>query len=497
MKNTIRQIAAVIATAILMVGMEAFAQGVWGSDNSPYEHAFPGEVIIRFQVLPRPGGATNQNTYQALPGSMEIFCGCSRQYRGETPWCHTCQAQEFAAIFSEPGWVMHIVDYGPGVLADTIMINYMVWFPGSNSNTYPAVKVTAQAIGGKYGNIGPVTNIVYIPENVNSVGFSPYLRTAQYSNDPNVELNVKWWTGPIVGPMPYPPPPVPWPKPRLGGLMLAPGDGGEDSPGLAIVTLTGVTNGDNYVLSRSTNLLSGWTDLATNSGGYSNIMSMVVNLPDDSKVNLFKARHLSSGTMSSNIVGAIAQTIESGYQSIANPLDNGDNSISNLFVMDSIFSAAPGSVFMPWTGSSFGANECDLWDWTWQDPTYQFPPGKGALFNNPGDPWVHFWYGEVVSSYSNSIPTGYSMLGATVPVSGYAQTDIGFTNAVGGDVISLFDGSTQIPCPKDLYDETWSLQSGTPFTCDPDKGPVIPLGAGFLYQNNSGSAFPWVIKFNP
>jgi len=202
-----------------------------------------------------------------------------------------------------------------------------------------------------------------------------------------------------------------------------------------------------------------------------------------------------SNVYSLNVVGYVNVTVPPGYSIIGNPLNAGNNSVSNLFKTATESGAALGATVYTWSGTGFVPNANDQFDGTWQNPTLSLAPGIGFFFNNPNAQFTNTFVGEVnQGALSKSLPTGYSINGSMVPVSGYLQTDLGVTNAVGGDVVYLWANNNFVPCAKDQFDGTWQGLT-PPLSSDPNKGPLINIGQGFFYQNNSGAAISWNRNF--
>jgi hypothetical protein len=202
-----------------------------------------------------------------------------------------------------------------------------------------------------------------------------------------------------------------------------------------------------------------------------------------------------SNVYSLNVVGYVNTRIPTGYSLIGNPLNAGNNTVSNLFNSSVASGAALGATVYTWTGSGLTANANDQFDGTWQNPTLALPVGVGFFINNPNPAFTNTFVGEVnQGALSKSIATGYTVNSSLVPLTGFLQTDLGVTNAAPGDVVYLWTGTGLTACAKDQFDGTWQPLS-PPFTSDANNGPQIGIGTGFFYQNNSGSAITWNRNF--
>jgi len=202
-----------------------------------------------------------------------------------------------------------------------------------------------------------------------------------------------------------------------------------------------------------------------------------------------------SNVYSQNVVGYVNVPVPVGYSLIANPLNAGNNSVSNVFKAAVDGGAAVGSTVYTWTGTSLVPNQNDQFDTTWQNPTLSLPPGLGFFFYNPNARFTNTFVGEVnQGALSKIIPLGYSVHSSLIPLTGYLQTDLGLTNAAPGDTVYLWNGANLVPCAKDLFDFTWQPLP-PPYSCDPVQGPLIPIGTGFFYQGQSGSSISWLRNF--
>jgi hypothetical protein len=202
-----------------------------------------------------------------------------------------------------------------------------------------------------------------------------------------------------------------------------------------------------------------------------------------------------SNVYSLNVVGYVNVPIPVGYSLIGNPLNAGNNTVSNLFNSAVASGAAVGATVYTWTGTGLNANANDQFDGTWQNPALALPPGVGFFINNPNARFTNTFVGEVnQGALSKSVAQGYTVNSSLVPLTGNLQTDLGLTNAVPGDVAYLWSGSGLVACAKDQFDGTWQPLS-PPFSSDANNGPVIQIGTGFFYQNNSGAAISWNRNF--
>lgn len=110
-------------------------------------------------------------------------------------------------------------------------------------------------------------------------------------------------------------------------------------------------------------------------------------------------------TYSVNAVGYVDRDLIAGYNLVANPVNAGDHSISNLFR-----DMPDGSLFVPWEKSlqAFGATNRFVAGVGWVPGTAQLPGGDGAFLWVPGPTRVTFvgepwWYSR---SSCTTFPVG-------------------------------------------------------------------------------------------
>src|SRR5438046_266620 len=92
-----------------------------------------------------------------------------------------------------------------------------------------------------------------------------------------------------------------------------------------------------------------------------------------------------SNVYSLNVVGYVNVTVPAGYSLIANPLNAGNNTVSNLFNATNPL----GATVYTWNGSFFVANQLDEFGGGWANPTLPLAPGVGFFFNNGGAPFTN------------------------------------------------------------------------------------------------------------
>merc|ERR1712162_44593 len=130
----------------------------------------------------------------------------------------------------------------------------------------------------------------------------------------------------------------------------------------------------------------------------------------------------SAQVYSVNAVGYVNKSIPSGFSIVANPLNNGDNKVSD------VFGANPGSLTVYRFGDAgFSINSYDADFEEWDNGNDVINPGEGFFVNNAGDASTVTFVGEVPQGdLSNSLPAGFSIRSSQVPQAGKLQTDLGF-----------------------------------------------------------------------
>jgi len=208
-----------------------------------------------------------------------------------------------------------------------------------------------------------------------------------------------------------------------------------------------------------------------------------------------------SNVYSLNVVGYVNVTLGNGDTLAANPLDAGDNSVSNLFTAALNPTAANGAGFtvFTWNGSFFSANQLDQFGGGWSTPGQQLPPGSGMfVFNGTGAPVTNTFVGNVMQGLlTNALPAGDSLVGSKVPI-GTNVVALGLSASL-GDTIFMWNGSFFVSIHNDEFGGGWN-DPGDSFIgpVDPVNGPTLHIGQGLFYFN-SGNNSPtpsWVINFS-
>lgn len=221
---------------------------------------------------------------------------------------------------------------------------------------------------------------------------------------------------------------------------------------------------------------------------------------------------------SQNIVGYVNIPAIVGYTAMANPLNNGVNSATNLF--DTTSGANDGSIILQWTGTKYSQTVFDSSKATgFTDvasglqtlPPPILAPGTGFLFNNQGASNTYTFTGSVavdgpgtatnvvgVTTNILSAGTVYVLPGSKIPVGGGVSSVLGIKNvggALDGSIVlipnivgGVIRGYTQTVFDSSKATGFTDIASGLQTLPE----PVIPVGHSFLFSNQSGSDYQWI-----
>jgi len=199
-----------------------------------------------------------------------------------------------------------------------------------------------------------------------------------------------------------------------------------------------------------------------------------------------------SNVYSLNVVGYVNVVLPPGLKLIANPLDAGNNSISNLFKID-----PQGNQYyaiQTWTGVAFVEHDLDAFDSTWADPQTVLAPGTGFFFKNVGPTAItNTFVGNVLQgSLTVPVPPGLNLVSSKVPQDGYTK-DLGLTPTPGHTAVQLWSGVAFLETDFDEFDSTWTPVTG--FDVNPVKGPYITNAAGFFVKGDGSSTATFTRNF--
>ena len=188
--------------------------------------------------------------------------------------------------------------------------------------------------------------------------------------------------------------------------------------------------------------------------------------------------HAQGPVYSVNIVGYVNVDLNPGFNMVANPLDNGTNTVPTLFSSLPDFSTVfkfTGGAYEPGNTLIFGA---------WGDPNQTLFPGEGAFVNNAGATTNTVTFvGEVVGDggSTNSLISGFNMVSSISPVAGGLTADLGLTP---NDFDTVFEFENGAYLPGNTY--IFGAWGGG--------DPQIAVGEAFFIS--AGSAIDWVQSFS-
>jgi len=201
-----------------------------------------------------------------------------------------------------------------------------------------------------------------------------------------------------------------------------------------------------------------------------------------------------SNVYSLNVVGYVNVPTKGdvSFNLIANPLNNANNSISNLFQ-----TASDGDQIFTWDASiqDLGGTiyTYSSFSHSW-DGAKTLKPGEGIFYLDTGSGnHTNTFVGDVVQgSYTNPVPVvgnvSFNLLASSVPIGG------SFTNGIGG--INPADGDQVFTWDVDAQDLSGSLATYSSFSHSWDNpGIQLPAGSGFFYLGTGPDQNPWVRSF--
>jgi hypothetical protein len=195
-----------------------------------------------------------------------------------------------------------------------------------------------------------------------------------------------------------------------------------------------------------------------------------------------------------NAVGYVNVPLVTGFQIIANPLNNSNNLLS--VILPSVANNTTVYRFNPtnqtfYPASTFFVDQGPPVTGLWF-PDAVLAPGEGAFFSSPSAQTLTF-VGEVPQgNLTNSIPQNYALRASVVPQSGGISSVLGLT-AQNNDTVYFFNPATQSYNPA----QTFFVDPGPPptgvwFPSEPN--PAV--GQGFWFKNNTGTSRNWTRTFS-
>jgi len=176
-----------------------------------------------------------------------------------------------------------------------------------------------------------------------------------------------------------------------------------------------------------------------------------------------------SNVFSLNIVGYVNTPLVTGFNMIANPLDNGTNDMNSLFPNAGFGDTAYKFVNGAFTVSTF------LGNWS---PDLTLLPGDGIFYQSTANATNTFVGNVMTGNLTNSIPAGFSIKSSQAPVSDTLE-NLGFPANIGDTVYYFRNGAYVVS----TFLGTWS----------PDLSPAV--GEAFWAQVSA--PVNWTRTFNP
>ena len=174
-----------------------------------------------------------------------------------------------------------------------------------------------------------------------------------------------------------------------------------------------------------------------------------------------------------NAVGYVNKSIPVGFSIVANPLNNGENKVAE------VFGANPGPLTVySYSDVGFSINSYDADFEEWLNPDEVINPGEGFFVLNSGNDAVNITFvGEVPQGdLLNVLPAGFSIRSSQVPQSGKLDTDLGFPTDEAVTVYQYANGQYSINSWDTDFEE-WSTTSG----------PVVGVAEGFWVMRDTSA----------
>jgi hypothetical protein len=169
----------------------------------------------------------------------------------------------------------------------------------------------------------------------------------------------------------------------------------------------------------------------------------------------------SAQVTSQNIVGYIRLSLNSGFNLIANQLNNGNNAIGT------VLNVPDGTDVFKWNGTGYTLNS--FVDGAWDNAAATLVPGEG-FFIRVGAATTVTLIGEVSLSNTRSLPAGFNLISLPLPLAGdITAAAVGNFPAVDGDDVFQWNGTGF--SLKSFVDGDWG---GTP--------PTVRVGEGFFVK---------------
>jgi len=198
---------------------------------------------------------------------------------------------------------------------------------------------------------------------------------------------------------------------------------------------------------------------------------------------------MAQNVYSLNVVGYVNVSVNTGFNMISNPLDDGAGNIMDNLIPTTADSS---SVYKYSGGAYTTGNYIDGIGWD-DSGTITLPPGQGFWFQAGSATNITFVGTVVQGTTTNSMSTGFNMLASVAPVAkqlGYAIAD--------GDPSTntwhfpVLDGDSAYTYTSGAY-TTFNYIGGLGWDDMTGEGPNIGVGQGFWIQRSAVGA--WVQTF--
>jgi hypothetical protein len=202
---------------------------------------------------------------------------------------------------------------------------------------------------------------------------------------------------------------------------------------------------------------------------------------------------MADNVYSVNVVGYVNRPLQGSslYTLVANPFDTGNNVVSNLFA-----SLPTGWSVTKWTGAGFAApvsktGFSPYWSPAAGGYTNTVNPGEAVFVKAAGgaQPYTNVFVGTVLQngSFTNSLHTGYNLIGNMVPDSGAAtNAALSFAPPTGAILLQWKEDGTSGYLPP--FTKTGFAPGWSPSV------PNLNVGVGF-FMNMSAQTYKWIRNF--
>lgn len=196
---------------------------------------------------------------------------------------------------------------------------------------------------------------------------------------------------------------------------------------------------------------------------------------------------LNAQVYSVNAVGYINLDVASGFNLLANQLDQGAGNNTVEAVLTGLPNLATVYKYSAATGYQVNTFYTEGGESEWDDAAMTLSPGEGFWLNNPADPLGITLVGEVPQgSLSNPLTEGFNLVSSQVPQAGMVSTDLGLPVANEDVVYTYVGGAYGI---FTYYEEAGASE------WDPAE-PTVGVGQGFWVKKGAAASWDRVFSVN-